>query len=120
MKLFGKGGLKDGDVISMAEHGRVGGVSTGQPFKFVSNIDPNTGKDQLSELIPVFRELLLVMANPAYVDKSANQMRAQVTGSVTATVASTTISTIDGYNGKLLMVGINNDAWANTCRRLIT
>jgi hypothetical protein len=37
--LFGKEKIKDGDVISMAEHGRVGGLSTGQPFKFVSSID---------------------------------------------------------------------------------
>lgn len=58
------------------------------------------------------------IANPSYVDKSANQMRAQVTGSVT--VASTTISTIDSYQGRQLMLGINNDAWANTCRRLIS
>lgn len=75
---------------------------------------------QLAELIPVLRSLILAIANPSYIDKSANQMRAQVTGSVTATVASTAITTIDSYQGKLLMVGINNDAWANTCRRLIT
>jgi hypothetical protein len=33
--LFGKKGIQDGNVIDLAEHGRVGGVSTGQPFKFV-------------------------------------------------------------------------------------
>lgn len=38
-QLFGKDHIKDGDVISMAEHGRAGGVSTGQPFKFTSGID---------------------------------------------------------------------------------
>ena len=46
--LFGKNHVKDGDVISMSEHGRVGGVSTGQPFKFVSLIDgttPTTGNN---------------------------------------------------------------------------
>lgn len=37
--LFGKKGIQDGNVIDMAEHGRVGGVSTGQPFKFTSNIE---------------------------------------------------------------------------------
>jgi hypothetical protein len=35
--LFGKNHLKDGDVIDMAEHGRVGGVSTGQGFKFTQS-----------------------------------------------------------------------------------
>jgi len=37
--LFGKKSPTDGSVIDLAEHGRVGGISTGQPFKFVSNID---------------------------------------------------------------------------------
>ena len=32
--LFGKVNIRDGDVISMAEHGRNGGLSTGQAFKF--------------------------------------------------------------------------------------
>ena len=41
--LFGKNHIQDGTVIDLAEHGRVGGVSTGQPFKFVSSVDPTTG-----------------------------------------------------------------------------
>jgi len=36
--LFGKKGIQDGNVIDMAEHGRAGGVSTGQPFKFTDGI----------------------------------------------------------------------------------
>ncbi len=36
INLFGKGAIQDGTVIDMAEHGRTGGVSTGQPFKFVA------------------------------------------------------------------------------------
>ena len=42
-QLFGKVAIKDGNVIDFAEHGRVGGVSTGQSFKFVSNVDATTG-----------------------------------------------------------------------------
>lgn len=42
-QLFGRKGIEDGNVIEMAEHGRVGGVSTGQPFKYVAPIDPDTG-----------------------------------------------------------------------------
>ena len=34
--LFGGSGLKDGNLIDFAEHGRVGGVSTGQGYKFVN------------------------------------------------------------------------------------
>lgn len=37
-QLFGRKGIADGNVIDMAEHGRVGGVSTGQPFKFVKSV----------------------------------------------------------------------------------
>lgn len=37
-QLFGRNHLENGDIINMAEHGRSGGVSTGQPFKFTDNI----------------------------------------------------------------------------------
>lgn len=40
--LFGKRAPKDGDVISMAEHGRAGGISTGQGFKFISIVGEAT------------------------------------------------------------------------------
>lgn len=37
--LFGKKAPTDGSVIDLAEHGRVGGISTGQPFKYVANAE---------------------------------------------------------------------------------
>jgi len=46
--LFGKNHIQDGNVIDMSEHGRVGGVSTGQGFKIVSQVDglsPTTGNN---------------------------------------------------------------------------
>lgn len=50
--LFGKEHIQDGDVISMSEHGRVGGVSTGQGFKYsslvgVTAINTHTGNQEL-------------------------------------------------------------------------
>lgn len=33
-QLFGRSAMANGSVIEMSEHGRAGGVSTGQPFKF--------------------------------------------------------------------------------------
>ena len=51
--LFGRTHIQNGDVISMSEHGRVGGLSTGQPFKFVSNIDgtlPTEGNNPSTSL----------------------------------------------------------------------
>jgi hypothetical protein len=44
IQLFGKNHIKDGDVIALAEHGRVGGTSLGQGLKYVAPIDPATGK----------------------------------------------------------------------------
>lgn len=43
-QLFGKDHIKDGNVIDFSEHGRTGGLSTGQGFKFVNqenSIDNN-------------------------------------------------------------------------------
>lgn len=40
--LFGKGNITDGNVIDMAEHGRAGGISTAQGFKFIKDIDHAT------------------------------------------------------------------------------
>jgi hypothetical protein len=36
--LFGRENPSNGSVIDLAEHGRVGGVSTGQPFKFTADV----------------------------------------------------------------------------------
>jgi len=44
-QLFGKRAPVDSGVTDFAEHGRVGGVSTGQPFKFVTPIDGATTQD---------------------------------------------------------------------------
>jgi len=41
--LFGRKGTTRGADIDMSEHGRVGGVSTGQPFKFTVPIDSTSG-----------------------------------------------------------------------------
>lgn len=105
-QLFGKGGLKDGDVISMSEHGRVGGLSTGQPFKFVSMIDPATGtanplpagastlakqdtqislETQISSLTETLQELVQRLAPLAGAMSNTAQLRTVVTGAVTAT-----------------------------------
>lgn len=50
-QLFGKDHIQDGDVISFSEHGRVGGVDTGQGFKFVGIVDtPTEGTNASLEL----------------------------------------------------------------------
>lgn len=42
MQLFGKTHIQDGNVIDFSEHGRIGGVSTGQGVKYVQILD-NSG-----------------------------------------------------------------------------
>lgn len=75
---------------------------------------------QMVELINVLRAITLAIANPGYVDKTANQMRAQVSGSLTTVATVTGLTNIDSYQGRLLMVGQNISAWANVVRSRIS
>lgn len=52
--LFGRSAMADGTVIEMAEHGRAGGVSTGQPFKFIDKLIYMTLMDFASGSSPVY------------------------------------------------------------------
>lgn len=53
-QLFGKHGPADGSVIDMAEHGRAGGNSTKQGFKYIGDIqeavrvDNKSGDDNIT------------------------------------------------------------------------
>ena len=51
IQLFGKTHIKDGDVIEMSEHGRAGGLSTGQGFKQTKNVEELTYIDQASDSV---------------------------------------------------------------------
>lgn len=87
-------------------------------------IVPTTPTDiQLSELIPVLRSLITAIANPSYVDKSANQMRAQITGSLTTLTTCTTVTNltnIGSFPANHLQRMNNMTAWATNIRSLIT
>lgn len=50
-QLFGKDHIRDGDVINYSEHGRVGGVSTSQGFKFTRGVDEISYIDEASSTI---------------------------------------------------------------------
>ena len=43
--------MADGDVISMAEHGRAGGISTGQGYKYSRNVEEKTIIDAASSTV---------------------------------------------------------------------
>lgn len=106
-------------------------VNTVEPVVFnpaTNNLDrmiqPTVPTDvQLGELIPLFRALLMAIANPSYVDKSANQMRAQVTGTITTVTTTTTVTNltnIGSFPGNHLQIMNNKTAWATNIRSLIT
>lgn len=103
-------------------------VNTVEPVVFnpaTNNLDrmiqPTVPTDvQLGELIPLFRALLMAIANPSYVDKSANQMRAQVTGTITTVTTTTNLTNIGSFPGNHLQIMNNKTAWATNIRSLIT
>lgn len=79
--LFGKEKLKDGDVISFSEHGRSGGVSTGQGFRFSRDVDEQTLIDENSETVTYLGKSQMGTATSS----SAWQIkRIMVSGSVTS------------------------------------
>ena len=81
-------------------------------------IDAITNKD----LMITISNLIRAIQYPAYLDRGANQIRAQITGAP-STVAVSSIANqvlIDSYQGKLQVVGINLTAWSTTVRTLIT
>lgn len=73
--------------------------------------------DVMAELIPVFRSLLLAITNPSYVDKSENQMRSQVTGSLTQVM---NLINLGSFPANHLQRMNNMTAWATNIRSLIT
>ncbi len=79
---------------------------------------------QMSEMIPVLRAILTAIANPPYVDKSANAIRNQVqSGTITAVGTVTTVTgmtNLDGYQAKMLTIGQNISAWSGVVRSRIS
>lgn len=50
-QLFGRSGTTKGSDIDMSEHGRAGGVSTGQPFKTTRSVEEKTYIDTSGSII---------------------------------------------------------------------
>lgn len=76
---------------------------------------------QMSEVIPMLRTILNAIANPSYVDKSANAIRNQVQSGTVTTVSTVTTLTNFGSQGADVLYRIqSNTAWAVNIRSLIT
>lgn len=79
-QLFGRESVKDGDVISFAEHGRSGGVDSGQGFKFTKPVDEKILIDEIDASTSYFG-----FANPDTLTSEASWaiMKKTVSGTVT-------------------------------------
>lgn len=110
--LFGRKGMADGSVIDMSEHGRVGGISTGQPFKFVSSVDSD---------IPTI--LNSIRSNQGIPDGSG-RMRVNIeTGTVTTVTTVTTLSnqtSLGGYLANNMVMSTMNNYAVNALRQNIS
>lgn len=89
----------------------------------------NADESQLVEAVAVLRNILQVLANPAYVDKTANQLRAQITGAISTITTLTTVTTVStvsnitnigSYQATQLLFNQNNMAWASLVRNRIS
>lgn len=49
--LFGREGTNKGTDIDMSEHGRAGGLTTGQPFKFTKDVEETVAVDAVSSSV---------------------------------------------------------------------
>lgn len=78
----------------------------------------------IADLTVLFRSFFQSITNPPYIDKSANAIRNQVqSGTITTVTTVTTVTgmtNVDSYQGKLLIINQNINAWANSCRSLIS
>lgn len=74
--------------------------------------------NQNVELINALRVLTLAIANPSYVDKSANVIRNQIQSGTVTTVG--TVTNMGVWPGGQLSFTASQNTWANMCRSLIT
>ena len=76
----------------------------------------------LTQLLQSVKLLFQVMANPPWVDKTANQLRAQVTGSISTVTTVTTAASVTNFGTYPAQQGIidqNRAAWAVLTRSKI-
>jgi hypothetical protein len=86
--------------------------------------DETIGVITNKDIMIALKALILAVANPSYVDKSSNQIRAVVTGTVTSsttvTAAISDITLKGTYQPGIEVLSNNRNAWANSVRNKIT
>lgn len=130
-------GLYGNNTIDKAEHDDIDDIPAKKVLVYGYDTDGATkrrlkvgadGKMQVGmtdnqsvELINALRVLITAIANPSYVDKSANAIRNQVqSGTITTVTTVTGITNLDGYQAKLPVINQNNAAWAVVVRARIS
>jgi hypothetical protein len=82
------------------------------------------GSVNLTDITVLLRSLLNAVANPIYIDKSANAIRNQVQSGTITTVTTvstvTTLGSLNSYNANQLVQQTSLNAWYNGPRSLIT
>lgn len=82
-------------------------------------------QDQIYDCIATLRNMQYVLANPAFLDKTANQIRAQITGSLTTLTTLTTCTTVTNltnlgnYSATMCVLDLNNSTWGTVSRSTI-
>lgn len=100
------------------------GIATSEKQDLVlSELEKKTEPSDIqnTELIILFRQLLLAVQNPPYLDKSANAIRNQVqSGTVTTVTTVTNLTNFGTQSADVLFRLESQNMWSNNVRRLIS
>lgn len=133
LDLYGSPKLGGTPITDVEEHAIISNVAGKKVFNIDSTgnlVNPSTSENQV-DIIKILQEngvrlspevlvLLQAIANPAYVDKSANQIRSQVTGSLSTVTTVTNLTNFGTFPADHLQNLMSRNAWANSIRGLIT
>ena len=114
----GKGGTVSGNVLTLDyDTSSMGNSDT------LQIIYDDKDASLISQLLQSTQLLFKAIANPPWVDKSANQMRAQVTGSISTVTTVTTTASVTNFGTYPAQQGIidqNRASWAVLVRGRIS
>lgn len=115
------GGTVSGNILTLTYN-----TSTMNSSDRLQIIYDDSNTSLLTQLVHSVKLLFQVMANPPWVDKSSNQMRAQVTGSLTTAGTVSTVSTVTSitsfgaYPAQQGIIDQNRASWSVLVRSRLT
>ena len=117
-----KGGSINGNILTLSYNTTSMSASDQLQIWIDNGAEYPITRDQLSDCIDALSNALYVISNPSYLDKSANQIRAQITGTLTTLTTCTTVTTVGtvtnmgSYPATMGVFDINNASWAAVAR----